>query len=140
MRDLLPDIEDHHKWQEIGMKWEDLAGRCQRKIQVHAPKTPLNYITQVEDTRFQVCSSNKERFYEVDLLNEKCTCYDFPCIKFCKHIASVQHHFRWIEPPAPAPAPQLSPITPVLHINSGNATHDENAAVSLISITDKIIA
>ena len=140
MRNLLPDIEYHHKWQEIGMKWEDLVDRHWREIWVHAPETPLNYITQVEDTCFQVCSSNKKRFYEVDLLNEKCTCYDFPHIKFCKHITSVQHHFRWIEHLAPAPAPWLSPIIPVLHINSGNATQDENAAVSLISITDKIIA
>jgi hypothetical protein len=140
VRDLLPDIEDCHKWQERGMEREDLAGRRRHEIQARAPETPLDYITQVEDTCFQVHSSNKEKVYEVDLLNEKCTCFDFPRIEFCKHIASVRYHFGGAEPQARS-APQPSPIAPVLHdTDGGNAAHNENTMASVISVTNEIIA
>ena len=129
------------------MKRDNLAGQRRRTILARAPETPRDYITQLEDMRFQVRSSNKEIFYEVDLLNTHCTCPDFPRIEFCKHIASVEHHFGVGKSSAPGntsslPSSQLSAL--LSNTKSGNAAsnapYQENGSASLISATNDIIA
>ena len=38
----------------------------------------------------QSCS---EATYNVDMIAYTCTCIDYPCIQFCKHICTMQAHF-----------------------------------------------
>ncbi|KAH9027884.1 hypothetical protein EDB85DRAFT_2148242 [Lactarius pseudohatsudake] len=93
---------------------------------------------------FQVCSSKEEKYYEVDLLNNKCTCLDFPRVELCKHIASTQNYFggTLVELPAPNDLSSLpSLIAPASHnTENRNAASDGNAVASLISVTNEIIA
>lgn len=146
VKEVRPDIEDHHKWQLI-MKCDNLAGQCWHTILAHAPETTWDYITQLEDMCFQVCSSNKEIFYEVDSLNTHCTCLDFPCIEFCNHIASVEHYFGVGKSPAPGnpsslPSSQLSALLSNAknRNTASNAPYQENSSASLIYATNDIIA
>ena len=92
VRDLMPDIEDCLKWQSM-KKQDDLAAWHWHTILANTPETPHDFIIQIEDMHFQVHSSTQELFYDVDAVNTKCTCSDFPRIEFCKHLASVQHYF-----------------------------------------------
>ncbi|KAH9051046.1 hypothetical protein EDB87DRAFT_1582998 [Lactarius vividus] len=143
MKDTLPAIEDCLKRQGIWKREEDLASWRQRKILLCAPKTPHEYITQVGDMRFQVCSSKQEKLYEVELLNNKCTCLDFPRIEFCKHIASTQHYFGGTQvEPQPSNLSSLSSLIAPASYNtkSRKATSDGHTTASLISVTNKIIA
>lgn len=140
--ELLSDIEDRLERQDVGLHREDLAGRRELEIRNRAPETPRDYITRVADMHFQVRSSDKEIKYEVDLLNTECTCLDFPRIKFCKHLASVEHYFGEAKVAPGNPSSQPSPIAPALHkTDRRDAAYDENAAAaSLISVTNEIIA
>ena len=140
VRDLMPDIEDRHKWHSM-KKRDDLAARRRRTILARAPETQRDFIIQIEDLRFQVRSSTQDLFYDVDLVNIKCTCIDFPRIEFCKHIASAQHFFGGGKVEPQVPASQPSPIVPAsLSTKNGNAAYDVNGTASLISVTNEIIA
>jgi hypothetical protein len=60
-----------------------------------------------------------------------------PCIEFCKHIASTELFFG-VGKVGPTSQPSL--IAPAsLNTENGNTTYDVNSAVSLISVTNKII-
>ena len=143
--ELLPDIEHRLKRQVVLKPDKELSALRRRQILARAPEIPQDHITQVEDMRFQVQSSSRETHYDVDLVNDNCTCMDFPRIQFCKHIASVQHFFGGVTGGQLAPPP--SPIPPVSHSteqatecrnNVSSNTYDENTA-SLISVTNEII-
>jgi hypothetical protein len=134
INDLLPNIEHRLKQQEVIKQGDDLASCHWWEIQACAPETPWEHITQVEHMHFQVCSSKEEKFYDIDLLNTKCTCLDFPQIEFCKHLASVKHYFGGAAPPAPPNPSQPSPMVPALpQTKDGNTAHDDGVA-SLIPL------
>jgi hypothetical protein len=138
--ELLPDIEHHIKQQVVLKPEKELSAQRRHQILARAPEIPRDHITQVEDMRFQVQSSSQESLYDVDLVNENCTCMDFSRILFCKHIASVQHFFGGgtcnskvgqLTPQLPSPIPTVS--------QGRDDVYDENSA-SLISVTNEIIA
>jgi hypothetical protein len=137
VRDLMPDIEDRHKWHSM-KKRDDLEAWCWHTILARALEIPHDFILKLEGMRFQVHSSTQELFFDVDLVNSTCTCSDFPRIEFCKHIASAEHFFR-VGKAGPTSQPSL--IEPAsLNTKNGNTTYDVNSVVSLISVTNKIIA
>ena len=54
VKDMLPAYEDRHKRQILGMQGPDLAKKHQKEILSHAPKTPLEHIKQIDQSRFEV--------------------------------------------------------------------------------------
>jgi hypothetical protein len=135
IHDLLPEIEDRYERQTIGMHGDNLGEEREQDIRARAPEIPRAHIQQVEPERFLVRSSNQEKFYSIHSVLNECNCEDFPRVKFCKHLAAVQHYFGG------APVAQPSPIAPEsCHAQeSGNAASQENAAASLISAVDQVI-
>jgi hypothetical protein len=89
--EYLPNIKIRHKRQERGMEGPDLAKKCRQQILTHTPKTPLDQIQKINDSHFEVQSSNSNKHYQIDLVTTACNCSDFPCIHLCKHIAVVVH-------------------------------------------------
>ena len=129
LTDLLPEMEDRHKRQELGMEGSDLAKERTNEILTRAPEFPQDRIEQVDEERFLVRSSNQEKFYNVGF--KDCDCRDFPRVKLCKHVAAVQHYFggKHSAPPTqPGPtAPDSQETASAAAITPGN-TNQENAA------------
>ncbi|KAH9173877.1 hypothetical protein EDB89DRAFT_2068386 [Lactarius sanguifluus] len=118
LTDLLPHIHDHLKSQDIGLDGFDLAKECKEEILARAPEIPRDRIEVI----------NQERIL------------DFPHIRFCKHLAAVQHYFGGAKDSALTARPL--PTAPDLHHastqESNNASSQENAA-SLVSAVNEII-
>jgi hypothetical protein len=93
VNDMLPAYEERHKRQMLGMQGPDLAEKRRKEILARAPETPLEWIKEIGQSRFEVQSTSSEKKYEVNLLTCTCTCSDFPCIQLCKHIAATKHFF-----------------------------------------------
>jgi len=60
---------------------------------MHTPKTPIEKIKKINDSRFEVQSSNLEEIYEINLSTTAYSYSDFPHIWLCKHIVAVMHLF-----------------------------------------------
>jgi hypothetical protein len=133
IHDLLPEIEDHYEQQNIGMHGDNLGEEREQDIRARAPEIPCAHIQQVKPERFLVRSSNQEKIYSIHSVLNECYCEDFPSVKLCKHLAAVQHYFGG------APLAQPSPITleSCQAQESGNTASQENAGVSLISLSIK---
>ena len=91
--EYLPDVELRHKRQMLGMEGPNLAEKRRRQILTRAPETPLTHIQKIDDSHFDVQSSNSTKTYQIDLVTTTCSCSDFPRIRLCKHIAAVVHFF-----------------------------------------------
>jgi hypothetical protein len=142
LNDLLPDTEDRHKWQELGMEGPDLAKERTNEILKCAPKFPWDRIEQVDEEHFRVRSSDQEQFYNVGF--KDCNCKDFPHVKLCKHVATVQHYSgggKHSAPPTqlgPAPYSQENGSAPQENIvNQENTAHH---TASLIAAVGDLIA
>ena len=90
---MLPTYEDRHKRQKLGMQGPDLAEKRQKQILTCAPETPLDQIKEIDGSRFEIQSMSSDKTYEVNLLANTCTCFDFPRIQLCKHVAATVHFF-----------------------------------------------
>jgi hypothetical protein len=62
MEDFLPDVQARLEWQDVMGRDKDLASCCRHAIQARIPETPCKHIIQVENMRFQVHSTNTEKF------------------------------------------------------------------------------
>ena len=63
LADLVPEIEDRYKQQEMGMDGADLGEQRKAEIRARAPEIPLKLIEQVQEEHFLVRSSNQEKNY-----------------------------------------------------------------------------
>ena len=126
LADLVPEIEDHYKRQEMGMDSADLGEQCKAEIRARAPKILLKLIEQVQEEHFLVRSSNQEKNYSINTILNSYDCLDFPRVRLCKHLAAVQHHFGIPDPEPSASLAQLCLIAPELlrAQEIGNAAQD----------------
>ncbi len=93
VNEYLPDLEFRHKRQALGMEGLNLAEKRRRQILRRAPETPVEKILKIDDSHFEVQSSNSNKLYQIDLGTKTCNCIDFPRVHLCKHIAAVAHFF-----------------------------------------------
>jgi hypothetical protein len=144
LADVVPEIEDCYKWQEMGMHGANLEEEHKAEICACAPEIPLKLIEQFDQEHFFVCSSNQEKKYTVNSNLNSCDCLDFPRVRLCKHLVAVRHHFVIPDPEPPASqALGLYPIAPELLGDQDaacqNTAHQENTTASVIFAIDKII-
>ena len=64
--EYLSDIELRHKRQMLGMEGPNLAEKRRRQILTRAPKTPLTHIQKIDNSHFDVQSSNSTKTYQID--------------------------------------------------------------------------
>src|SRR6266849_6840588 len=93
VNEYLPDLEFRHKRQALGMEGLNLAEKRRRQILRRAPETPVEKILKIDDSHFEVQSSNSNKLYQIDLGTKNCNCIDFPRVHLCKHIVAVAHFF-----------------------------------------------
>src|SRR6266849_2625774 len=93
VNEYLPDLEFRHKRQALGMEGLNLAKKRRCQIQRCAPETPVEKILKINDSHFEVQSSNSNKLYQIDLGTKTCNCIDFPRVHLCKHIVAVAHFF-----------------------------------------------
>ena len=125
--------------------WEgsDLAKECTNEILMHAPKFPQDWIEQVDEEHFLVNSSNQEIFYNVGF--KDCNCKDFPCVKLCKHIATIQHYFggKHSAPPTQPgltdPDSQKNTSTTAINLKNTNQENTAHHSVLLIAAANNLI-
>jgi hypothetical protein len=83
----------------IGIEGPNLETKKRKAILKRSHNITVDSITELEQDSdgppwYLVKSSSIPGcFYEVDVLVYHCTCRDFPAIKFCKHISTVQRIF-----------------------------------------------
>ena len=148
VKEFLPDVEHRHKRQVLGMEGPNLAKECRRQILRRAPETPLENIKKIDDTHFEVQSSNSKSYYQTDLSTISCDCKDFPSISLCKHIATIIHFFGGpdLRPQSPGnrngngsdgseSGDHMSPGQQVGHSTRG--TEDNDAAASVVSAANE---
>ena len=121
LADLVPEIEDRYKRQEMGMDGADLGEQRKAEIRARAPEILLKLIEQVQEEHFLVRSSNQEKIYSINTILNSCDCLDFPRVRLCKHLAAVRHHFGIPDPEPPASLARPCPIAPeLLHADTLN--------------------
>ena len=90
---MVPYYQNWHKRQAVGLEGPDLAGQRHRQLLAGARGTSRDSIQQFDSTRFHIASASRPgAYYEIDL-NRSCNCPDFPRIRFCKHLATINVHF-----------------------------------------------
>jgi hypothetical protein len=145
---ILLDLEFHHKRQTLGMKGPNLAKKCRRQILRRTPKTSVEKIQKIDDSRFEVQSSvDSNKFYHIDLGTKSCNCIDFPCVHLCKHIAAIVHFFGGADlgPRPPdndnASASELDASESPVQQNGSDTTRttDGGATASFISAANDMI-
>ena len=72
LADLVPEIEDRYKRQEMGMDGANLGEQCKVEIRTRAPEIPLKLIEQVQEEHFLVRSSNQEKIYSINTILNSC--------------------------------------------------------------------
>ena len=114
-----PYYRFRHERQEAGLDGLNLEKSRKRDIEETAKTITRDSIESFDDSQFHVASQTKlGHFYSINLGPPKCSCPDFPRIRFCKHIGAVYFHFPHLRPvdvPAPSPSqvanePQHAPI------------------------------
>jgi hypothetical protein len=106
-----PYYQSRHARQTVGLEGLDLAGKRRREIMASARNITEDSILQFDPTQFHVASQSRPRqFYAIDLHRSTCDCYDFPRIRFCKHIAAIQIHLPHLfpEPTSPTMTPEVT--------------------------------
>ena len=140
MAEYLPDVEFRHKRQTLGMEGLNLAEKRRRQIRMRAPETPLSKIHKIDDSHFDVQSSNSSKYYNIDLITTTCNCSDFPRIRLCKHIAAVLHFFGGADlgPQPPGdPSESDAPSSPVQR--DGSVDNTDDGDTSVVSVANDII-
>ena len=61
---------------------------------MRTPETPLEWIRHINQSHFEVHSTNLDNKYEINLSSYTSTCSDFPRIQLCKHLAATIHFFE----------------------------------------------
>ena len=130
------EIDHHYKQQTLGMEGPNLSEKRHQKILTCAPETPIEKIKKIDNSCFEVESSNSERTYEINLDPTACSCSNFPCIWLCKHIVAVVHFFGGADlgpqPPVNAASKTVMPGSLVQAQVQG--TDDRAAAAAAASI------
>jgi hypothetical protein len=144
--EFLPDLEIRHKRQTLGMEGPNLAEERRQQILKRAPEIPLAKIQKIDDSHFDVQSSNSTKIYQIDLNTTTCSCSDFPRIRLCKHIAAVVHFFGGADlgpqPPGNTSASEVAPNSSVQvqHQQDGSVgSTDDGATASVASVANEII-
>jgi hypothetical protein len=127
------------------MEGPNLAEKRRRQILTRAPETPVEKIQKIDDSHFEVQSSDSNKSYHIDLDTTTCNCSDFPRIRLCKHIAAVVHFFGGADlgPRPPdndnaGASESVAPKSPVQQ-NGSDASTDDGATASLISAANDMI-
>ena len=114
-----PYYQFWHKRQEAGLDGLNLEKLRKQDIEETAKTITRDLIESFDDSQFHVTSQTKlGHFYSINLGPPKCSCPDFPRIRFCKHIGTMYFHFLHLQPVdvlAPSPSqvvnePQHAPI------------------------------
>ena len=107
---------------------------------MRAPETPLKKIQKVDNSHFDVQSSNSKKTYQIDLFTTTCSCSDFPYIRLCKHIAAVVHFFGGANL-GPQPPCADAPSLPVQQNGSAGSSDDGDiASASVVSTANDILS
>jgi MULE transposase domain len=94
VQQMVPDYQERHALQNVGLAGPDLAGRRRQEILKTARGISADSIQQFDLTQFHVASQSRPgSYYAVDLNRATCDCADFPRAQFCKHIGAIYLHF-----------------------------------------------
>jgi hypothetical protein len=103
--DVMPHYDFCHRRQIAGLDGPDLEGARRQKI-LAGTGMSLDSIQHIGGTKFSVASeTHPGHQYAVDLTltQSTCGCADFPRIRYCKHIATVNMHFPQLCPKESSP-------------------------------------
>ena len=145
VKEFIPDVEHHHKWQSLGMEGPNLAEKRHCQILTCAPKTPIEKIQKIDNLHFEVQSSNSNKYYQIDLSTITCDCSYYPNISLCKHIAVVVHFFGGAElgpqPPDNGTSDSsngTSPIEPVEYESPAQPVGSSTCNTIILAANDSI--
>jgi hypothetical protein len=122
--DMLLDYVAHYDSQELGFKGSNLAEKWHGQLHVWAPEMDAKSIHSLGKDRFHMqLATESSHMYLVDLSNPSCDCPNWPKVRLCKHVTTVDHFFEHdlqiaMSPKTPPPNGE---VPPDVHSN-GNAT------------------
>jgi len=97
--DFLPEIKTWNGQQLVNLEGPDLLAQHHQQILASTKKIPQDSICQISNTQFFVASkSHLGNHYPIDLNQSACGCANFPRIRYCKHIATINVHFPQLFP------------------------------------------
>ncbi|KAJ7213504.1 hypothetical protein GGX14DRAFT_563824 [Mycena pura] len=102
IREVIPYFSLRQRRQDGGFEGQDVEVAKRAEIETEGATYVKEDIEHVHKKLYLVIlKSRLEHQYEVDIAMYTCTCREFPLIKYCKHIAAVQHHFKEVFPSLP---------------------------------------
>ena len=91
---MVPYYQNRHARQSVGLEGPDLAEERRQELLAGAIGTSRDSIQQFDTRYFHVASKSRPgSYYEIDLNRSICNCFDFPRIRYCKHLAAISVHF-----------------------------------------------
>ena len=128
--DMLPNYVACCDSQDLGFKGPNLAEKRREEIRLQATEMNAKRIHNIGGDCFHVESAtDSTRRYLVHLGNKSCDCPDWPRVRLCKHVSTVEHYFgnndqqmgvmEGLLPKTPPPNPETLPDR---HSTAGSTT------------------
>ena len=116
-----PYYQFRHERQQAGLEGLNLEASRHAKIEQISQKITRDSIEKFDDTQFHVASQTKlGGYYSINLIPPTCSCPDFPCIRFCKHIGAIYFYFPHVRPGRAPVAPPALPVPECLPARSAS--------------------
>jgi hypothetical protein len=123
-----PYFQFRHMRQQTGLDGLNLEKSHRKEIEEAATKITRDSIESFDNSQFHVASQTKlGHFYSVNPTAPSCTCQDFPCIQFCKHIGVIYFHFPHLCPSSVPATSQVSSAEPGRATTSGTPANKFNS-------------